>query len=32
MGAFLADLKRWAKGGEVDYLDEWYAGPYRRAA
>jgi hypothetical protein len=29
---FLADLKRWAKGEDVDYLDSWYAGPYRAAA
>lgn len=32
MGTFLGDLKRWAKGEGVDYLDEWYAGTYKAAA
>lgn len=31
-GAFISDLKRWAKGGEVDYLDKWYAKTYKAAA
>jgi hypothetical protein len=29
---FLGDLKRWAKGESVDYLDDWYKGPYQAAA
>jgi hypothetical protein len=32
MIAFLADLKSWAKGGEVDYLDEWYKSEYKGTA
>jgi hypothetical protein len=31
MGAFLADLKDWAHGGSVDYLDAWYSGDYKAA-
>lgn len=30
--AFLADLKRWARGEDVDYLDKWYRGTYQGAA
>lgn len=29
---FLGDLKKWAKGEDVDYLDDWYKGPYQAAA
>ncbi len=29
---FLGDLKRWANGEDVDYLDEWYKGTYQAAA
>jgi len=32
VAAFVSDLKRWARGDDVDYLDTWYAGPYRAAA
>jgi hypothetical protein len=32
MGAFLADLKSWAHGGSVDYLDAWYSGDYKAGA
>jgi hypothetical protein len=29
---FLGDLKRWAKGESVDYLDDWYKSQYKAAA
>jgi hypothetical protein len=32
MTGFLADLKSWAHGGSVDYLDEWYQGDYKAGA
>jgi len=28
---FLGDLKKWARGESVGYLDDWYSGPYRSA-
>lgn len=30
-GEFMDDLKRWVKGGDVDYLDKWYRGTYKTA-
>jgi len=30
--AFLADLKRWAHGEDVDYIDKWYRGTFKPAA
>ncbi len=32
MGDFLGDLKTWAHGGSVDYLDSWYEGTYKAAS
>jgi hypothetical protein len=32
MAEFLGDLKRWAKGEDVDYLDEWNKKTYKAAA
>jgi hypothetical protein len=32
MAGFLSDLKSWARGGSVDYLDAWYEGTYKAAA
>ena len=32
MGAFLSDLKSWAHGEKVDYLDAWHEGVYKAAA
>ncbi|MDD5305282.1 MAG: hypothetical protein PHS14_19470 [Elusimicrobia bacterium] len=28
---FLSDLRKWARGESVGYLDDWYSGPYRSA-
>jgi hypothetical protein len=29
---FLADVKKWSKGEDVDYMDTWYNTKYLQAA
>jgi hypothetical protein len=32
IAVFTADLKRWVRGGSVDYIDKWYTDTYKKAA